>query len=295
MGFAVREGERAMQQVIYADVLVFLNTVITFILLLTVRQFTGVRTSAGRMVAASFVGGAYSLVILAPKMHFLLMLLAKTAMGVSITYIAFSVKSVRRMLKCLCIFLCSSFLYAGIMYSFHAVFGTGFLTVKNGSVYFDLSVTSLILLTALIYVVILVLRKKVFNVRQEDMIYELKLATDRAEITVSALLDTGHSVRDIYTNRPVLILQQAQAERLTQVEFGSQDALLQAAQQGNLALRLLPVKTLSGEKLLPAFSAVSVQTAGENVRKKIGPVSVAVTRENLGSEKYQALISEDFI
>ena len=284
-----------MQQVIYADVLVFLNTVITFILLLTVRQFTGAGTSAGRMIAASFVGGAYSLIILAPKMHFLLMLLAKTAMGVSITYIAFRVRSFRRMLKCLSLFLIASFLYAGIMYSLRYFIGSGFITVQNGSVYFDLSVYSLILITVLIYVVILILRKKVFGVRQEDMVYDLVLTLGENSVTVKALLDSGHTVRDIYTNQPVVILRSEEAGRLTETDCRTPDFWLCAAETGGIAWRLLPVRSLSGEKLLPTFSAETAQTAGENVLKKLGPVSVAVTEDRLGSEAYQALISEDFI
>ena len=164
-----------MQQVVYADVLIVLNTVITFILLLTVKIFAGVSGNALRILLASFVGGVYSLIILAPKMPLILIFLAKSGMCVSITFIAFHIRNLRKMLRCCILFLCVSFLYAGILYAFSYFLQSDSLIVNNGAAYFQISAVSLILICSAVYGVIYLLRKKLFLIKQNDMIYDLNI------------------------------------------------------------------------------------------------------------------------
>ena len=283
-----------MRQIVYADVLVFLNTVVTFFLLLTVKQFAAVKTSTPRLITASFVGGVYSLVLLAPKMHFLLLLLAKTAMSVSITLIAFHVIRGRKLLRCLALFLGASFLYAGIMYALSYCLQGTFVTVNNGAVYYDISVYSLIGITALVYGVLVVLRKKVFRYDKEDLICTVKLTCLQNEVTVKALVDSGHNAKDVYTGRPVVILAREQAAMLA---GRSLDVMERTVGETGCApaIRLLPLRSLSGEKLLPAFTAESVEITGRNTYRLVRNVSVAVTDDPLGGEKYEALIGGDLI
>ena len=131
--------------------------------------------------------------------------------------------------------------------------------------------------------------------RRDDMIYELELHCGSNAVQTKALLDTGNRVRDIYTNRPVVILTAEVAQRLTHQQIrGDPGSLIAAANEG-LALRLLPVQALSGEKYLPAFTADVAQIVGENTRKEIHKVSVAVTEDALGRGEYQALIGEEIL
>jgi len=284
----IKGGRRkSLQQVIYADVLIFINTVITFLLLLTVKQFTGAPTGPGRLVLAAFAGGAYSLVILAPEMNFFLVLLSKAAMCVSIVFIAFRAVSLRKMLKSSVLFLAFSFLYAGIMYSLSFIFSFSFVSVNNGSVYFDLSVYSLIIITLVIYGVIRFLRKLFFTPSPEDMIYRAVIYYRENSVNVKALLDTGNSVRDVYTGKPVIILSAGSAQILTG------EKLLEIPEKGEIPIRFIPVKALSGSRLLPAFTAERAVISFDNNDREVNSPCVAVTDDSLGGEKYQALISGD--
>ena len=283
-----------MQQVIYADVLVFMNTVITFILLLTVKAYAGVPTAAGRMVLASFVGGLFSLVILAPKMHFLLLLLAKAGMCVSITFIAFSIKNIKKMLRCAALFLLVSYLYAGITYAVSYIFQTQYLYVNNGFSYLPVQVPTLVLLTAAVYGGMLLLKKYVFRKDQADMIYDAQITFGDREIRVKALMDSGNSLRDIYTGKPVVILASSDASLLTGIGRAEDYTDVLTADTG-VCFRLLPVHTLNGEKLLPAFTVDRVRITDAQTEKVYRGMCVAVTDHPLGSEKYQALIGAELI
>ena len=127
------------------------------------------------------------------------------------------------------------------------------------------------------------------------MIYDLELRYAGAQVTAKALLDTGNSVRDLYTGYPVVILTADVARRLTSRQIGAGSAYDADARQGGIALRLLPVRALTGEKYLPAFTADTASVSCEQSRKDLHKVSVAVTDDPLGEDRYQALIGEDFI
>ena len=289
------KGDDRVQHVIYADVLVFLNTVVTFFLLLTVKQFTGVKTSAPRLISGAFVGGIYSLIVFAPHMHFVLLFLAKTAMSLSITFIAFHSTRMKKMMRCFVLFWCVSFLYAGIMYAIQYILQGAFITVNNGTVYFDMSGYSLIIITVMIYGVIFVLRKKVFGFHQSDMIYDIELHYGDTQVKAKALLDTGNQVRDLYTNHPVVILTSSVAERLINKKISKETVSVCSAVNEGIAIRLLPVQAISGETFLPAFTADAAAISNDGSRKEHTKICVAVTDDLLGKERYQALISEDLL
>lgn len=284
----------ALQQVIYADVLIFFNTVITFILLLTVRAFVNVGSSSGRIMLASLVGGVYSLIILAPKMHFLLMLLAKTGMCVSITCIAFHAKSFRNMLRCAVLFAASSYLFAGVVYAISFIVQSEYLIVNNGFPYIQISIISMIIICVIVYAVLFLLRKTVFRMQEDDMLYNLHLSFSGEEIDVLALLDSGNSIRDIYTGKPVIILTSERAIQLTGSEIPSVFTDWTNL-NGSVKWRLLPVHALDGDKLLPVFNADAVRIAKGSSNKTLASVCVAVTNDPLGNGRYQALLSRDFI
>ena len=283
-----------MQQVVYADVLIVLNMVITFILLLTVKIFAGVGTNTVRIMLASLVGGVYSLIILAPKMHLVLLLLAKAGMCISISFIAFHIRNFRKMARCCVLFLFASFLYAGILYAFSYFFQTDALIVNNGAAYFQLSAVSLVLICAAVYGVLYLLRKKLFLTKQRDMIYEMNITYDVHDIKIKALLDTGHTVKDVYTGKPVIILNADYASFLTGIPADT-DVNGWADADPKLCFRLLPMQVLGGETYLPAFIANKVTVSCTQSISERKDVCVAVTKDKLGEQNYQALISEDLI
>lgn len=277
-----------MLQVVYADELVFLNTVVNFVLLLTVRLFTGAETGTGRLVCASLAGGAYSLILLAPEMGWLPMLLTRTAMCVSLVFLAFRLRSLRSMMRCTLLFLGVSFLYAGVFFWLSRVAG-GFFTMRNGVGYFDPGLGLLLAGSVGLYYLIRWIRKTFFRFRSADMVYEMALTRDRTTVKTHALLDSGNHARDPFFHRPVIIVTESVAARLTGVRepsrFGTEETR-------DARFRLLPVSSVGEETLLPAFTADKAVLRRDGIVREVPSPCVAVTRDPLGGERYEALISE---
>lgn len=275
-----------MQEVVYVDVLFFINTVITFLLLLTVRQLSGVSASGGRLAVASAAGGVYSLILLAPPLPWPLLLLTRGFMCVSLSFLAFHIRRWRTMARCTLLFLGVSFLFAGALYSFSFLFDGGFLTVQNGCAYAALSPPTLIGLCTAFYFLLRFLKKKVFRPAASDFICRATLCYGEREIGFSALFDSGNEVQDVYAGRPVIIVSPFVWEALTGAPPPADPALA----PGSPPLRLLPVHTLGKTGLLPAFTAgrLLLQLEGE-AREVLSPC-VALAPDALGEERYQGLI-----
>ena len=279
-----------MEKVIYVDVLIFLNTVITFILLLTASQLTGFIIKPVRLITGSLVGGVYSLMLLAPPMKGIAVFAARTAMCVSLICITFDPKQVRAFFKLFAVFLASNYLYAGIIYASFYLLSPDFMQVNNGYAYYDMSILSVIAVSSAAYAVIFLLKKTVFKKNQQDAIHNVEIIYGENRINEKALLDTGSTVRDPFNAKPVMVLNREAAFVLTG-EMINEESLY----SDKVRIRLLPVKTVAGNKLLPVFTADKVIVNDNGISKETDNPGIAVTEDELGNEKYQALISTDFI
>ena len=281
-----------MQQVVYVDILIFMNTIVTFMLLLTVRQFTGIEAGAVRLLLASAVGGVYSLVLLAPEMSFWLAVFVKLLMGITIVMIAFRTRVARKMLRCILLFSGFSFFYAGVIYALAPVLGNGILQINNGFAYYDLSYTSVILLCVALYFLLCLFKRHFPGFSQKDMLYKMKITNGEQTVAFTALLDSGNHMRDPYAGRPVILISPAVAKSLT--GFDSTGAMVEEMerQEAGCRFRLLPVTALGSAKMLPALTADRAVVYADDEEKVISRPCIAATDDPLGGDRYQALINE---
>lgn len=284
-----------MQQVIYVDVLIFLNTIITFIILLSTVEISGVSPKSVRLLAGSLLGGIYSLIILAPEMNMFLVFAARIAMSVSIISITFSVHKIKKFLRCLASFVGISFVFAGIVYFFESFSSSSFLQMNNSIVYFDVSFFSLVVMCSIVFLVIRILNKRLFVKTQADLIYELEIVFNEKTIRTNALYDSGNCVQDVYTGKPVIIVNaNAIKDLFDEKTFNS--LFVDFSDDGNaisdIRLRFLPVKSISSSTLLPAFTAQKIIISDENIKKEVFSPCIAVTHDELGENSYKALINQ---
>lgn len=280
-----------MEQVIYVDVLIFFNTVITFILFLSTSQFIDCPVKASRIILGSLVGGAYSMIILAPPLNPLVVILLRIFMAVTLVCIVFNPRKIKLFFRASLIFLLSGFLYAGLMYGIFYLLQPSFLQINNGFAYYNVSVPSMLVISIGVYTAIVILKKTVFKKTAKDMIYRVDMFYGDNSITEYALLDTGNELRDVFNQKPVIILNREAVFRLTGKLIGIETV----AEESTMLLRLLPINTVAGSKLLPVFVTDRITVHKDSGSKEYINAEIAVTEDDLGGEKYRALLSCDFI
>ena len=101
--------------VIYADVLLFLNTVVTYFLLLSVCAVAHVHRRFWRLLLGSVAGGISAFAVLLPDLG-LFAVPFKFAIAAVIVLITFSYHSAKRFFKLTALFFAVSFLYSFIAF-----------------------------------------------------------------------------------------------------------------------------------------------------------------------------------
>ncbi len=183
---------------VYIDEVFFLNGLIDYLLLLCSARMAGEELRRGRMAAASLLGGAYAAAVFLPGWGFLSHPLCKLAAAVGMTLTAFG--GSRRLLRVSLVFLGVS-----------AAFGGGVLALQllsGRNVVPDLK--SLLLSAAGCYAFLtLIFRRGARHGGGELARAELKLRGRTCRLT--ALVDTGNTLTDPHTGRPVMV---AEGEKL---------------------------------------------------------------------------------
>ena len=248
-----------MKQVIYLDVLIFLNMIITFLLLLAAASVMKQYPAAKRMVLACIEGGVSSLIILAPEMGFALSLLVRLLISVIIVASAYKPKTLRLLAKQTAYFFTVNFIFAGVMLFASSLPGISIITYQNGTAYINLSFFSLIAASVICYCVTALLNRLSRHKGAHCQVHTAELSLGGRSVRCPAIADTGNALKDPYTGRSVIV---ADKSAISEILPESVNAYL----EGNAAegIRLIPCRTVAGTSLLPCFRADTVTIKTDN-------------------------------
>lgn len=287
-----------MQTVVYADILIFLNTVISFIILLTTADFVKIESEKIRYITGSLTGGIFSLIIIAPQMNIFLTVISRFLICVLIVLISFNVRNIRILLKCISGFILITFLYSSFFYFIFSFTKHENLYFNNGYFYFDFSAISAIIITAVIFIILRIINKLLINKKKDELIFDVDIFVDDAIIKVKAFYDTGNSIKDNFTERPVILISVCEiSDRLDESLVESVKSVLNNKNFSYLhhKLRLIPVKTLGEFNMLPAFSADKAIISDISTRKIVEKPCIAICTDIFSGKKYNALINNEVL
>lgn len=266
-----------MKQVIYLDVLIFLNMIITFLLLLAASSVMKLYPTAGRMVLACIVGGASSLIILAPEMGFLLSLTTKLLFSVIIVTCAFKPVSLAATAKATAYFFIVSFIFAGIMLFASSLPGISLVSYNNGAVYINFSFLSLVAACVICYIITTVLNRFSRHKGSHCEIYSAEIFLNSTSIKAPAIADSGNALKDPYSGKGVIIADRAALQAI--LPQNVREYLSGREDCGSI--RLIPCRTVSGTALLPCFRADRIIIKADNAETVAENQLIAVSKERL--------------
>lgn len=283
------EGAKSVTRVIYADVLVITNIIVNYLLLRTCAVIMGCRARAIRLLASSALGGVYSLMLLADGLHPIFAALMKVFFLVTMVPIAFKIKSVKTFLRCCAVFLLANFGFAGIMLAVRFMFAPQSMMYQNGAVYFDIDLLTLTVTALGCYgamsLILFFAKSRVPQCR--TFFFEAECGEIRAQ--GKALYDTGNSLTEGFSGRPVIVCGEAFASELLDGKAVPDTESIGADSLPD-GFRLIPFSTVSGAGVMPAFRAdcLGIFIGGE--RYDLHDVYIACARRGTVNGEYDALI-----
>ncbi len=272
---------------VYADVLVSVNIIITYIFLVCVRVIFKVPTGKWFVALASILGGLCSLVIFFDDGGIGFGILYKALTGAVITAIAFLPSGIKQFLKLYGGFFGVSAFFGGVIFFVETLFDPRDIVFINGAVYFNMSVTYLVGVVFVVYGVFWLFDRFLFQRYERGDLYEVRIDFRGTELVLTGFVDTGNSMRDVLSGNLVFVAGQSDVAPLFSY---SEIAFLKSggtqAPPDSLAkyCRLLPCSTVTGKGLLPAFLPDSVTLHKGKTVARTGKVTIAVSPDGVGDD-----------
>jgi len=190
--------------VIYLDTLFFLNAVVDYLLLLAAVRLAGEPLHRLRIAAGALLGGLYAVALVLPGGAFLSHPLCRGAAAVLMTAAAYG--GSRRLLRQAVLFLTLTCAFGGGVVAIGLMGGHGLFLGERGVFYSALDVKTLLLSAALCYGGLTLLFQRLGgHTGPSGELLSARLTLNGRQLELTALVDTGNTLTDPMTGRPVLV------------------------------------------------------------------------------------------
>ena len=209
---ARRRGGGAGVTVIYVDTLFLLNTMVDYLLLLASARLAGEPLARLRFALGAVLGGLYAVAIFLPGMGFLARPLCRGAAAVLMVLLAFWRS--RRLLRQVLIFLALACAFGGGVLAVELLGGQR-LALGGGVLYSGMDLKIVLLSAAGCYgLLTLVFRGIGRHGGPSGELTRVRLTLGERQVELTGLVDTGNTLTDPATGRPVLVAEADSLEEL---------------------------------------------------------------------------------
>lgn len=266
------------KMIIYADVLIFTNTIIDYFLLTITSFIVKKSVKPILMIFASLFGGVISLYIFIESKSLLFDIMFKFVSGIILIIIAFGFSNLKNFLLRYVFFLVLSFSFNGLVLFINNLNSSTFLS-RNLISYIDISPVFLVLLSAIFYLLI----------RITEKILHRKVQVDCAEIEIeifdictkfNALIDSGHTLTDPLSDSQIIIIDESLYNVFTNINKNITNRI-----------RLIPVTTISNSEIVRGIRCDKATVyIGKEIIELKSPIILPASKK-LG-DNYNAIISK---
>ena len=259
--------------VVYVDSVFALNALVDYLLLLGTARLAGIPLRWGRYLAAALLGGMYAVACFLPGGAFLARMPVKAAAGIFLALVAFGGEE--RLFRLTVLLFAVSCAMAGGVLGIGLLSG-GAIPAVNGIFYTDIDARVLLVTATAAYLLLSLVFRAAAAHGVAGELLDVRVSLGGRSVELTALHDTGNSLRDPLTGRHVLVLSPAAAGELLGVGAAclQKDPVEILSELRHLSPRLIPYSAVgTPEGLMLAFRADWAQIGGGYERE----VSVAVS------------------
>lgn len=249
-----------IQQPVYVDILITINFIVDYFLLRLTSLLTGILPSHKRFILCAVLSSLTSLMIFLPPLPPFLSIVINLLLSGGLIRIAFPWTGPRTYFSQTVVFYCVNLLFAGGIFLLSWIKAPKGLLFFNGAVYFHMSPIFLIAAAALLYGVTRLFQRSLTRGRIAWKGGTVLLKAGDIQVHMTAYMDTGNHLRDIFTGLPVVV---CTAEALKPVlgeegfRWVKERKYLSVPPPEfieGLHFRMMPFSGIGGDGLLPVFA-----------------------------------------
>lgn len=246
-------------QTIYIDVLLCVNLIINYLLLSATSFYTHTQITIKRLLLGSAIGAICSLTILLPVIPFVLNMIIKITVGGVTVLSAFGKKRPPEFIKLYAVFLISTFFFCGIVIALWFMFTPKNLLIKNSVVYLSISPVLLIVYSGVCYCAFRLFHTVAGKHKIKDTYCTLTVKNKNNTIRITAKIDTGNTLKEPFSQCPVIVIGRRTAEAVTPAEIVEYETVTTLRYRSSINnVRFVPFTSVGGGGILPCFKAEQI-------------------------------------
>lgn len=274
--------------IIYVDVLIITNFIITYFLLIASAVLSGYTYNRKKIALAAVAGAVCCMYIFIQQESFVADMLIKLFSLVICSSIAYGFVNIRKTaIQSIC-FAFLNMLLTGIVIA--VSFKSTKIYENNMFYYFSINPVILVLFSLAIYLTITMF-EFFKNKISPQQIYCIDIFFSNFSITgICAFYDSGFKVKDIISNKDIIIVEFRKVEEYLPLALKNDICNFFREDYENIREKFIPVffSTISGKGMIPAIKAEYILTEG----KKTENIIVGFSENTLG-EDIQAIFGTD--
>ncbi len=204
----------------YLDVIWFDNLIMNYILLWTVSKVYKDETPRWRLWIASCIGAIYVVLLITTNNNILDNTITKIILSICIVLIGYRYTSLARLIRLIGLFYALTFIFGGAAFGIY-YFTEDIITIKKGIFYLrNFPAKTIFLSSVMVVILVRGLWSKIRNRRlTTSLIYSIEIRHKGMDFILKGLLDTGNSLYDPITQRPVIIVEYSKIQKALPMEI----------------------------------------------------------------------------
>lgn len=295
---------------VYAEYLLIENIIINFIILYVTKKITRTKTSKLRLTIAALVGSIYTLIAFFPSLRFMGKFLIKFSISILMIILAFNPERLHQFFKQLSAFYMVSFAFAGAIIGIFYILNNNFNLTRFSFKNFNELIRFLIIgIGVAILLIRYILKFYQIRVNKENYLTNVIICLNNKEAKLIALIDTGNSLKEPISQKPVIIAEYSALEcilpeliknmYLDEKEMDL-DFMVKVMNEigDDIKLRLIPFKSIGNENgILIGFKPDSIKIyLDDEIKNLTEDIIVAIYNDKLATdEQYNGLLHPEIL
>ena len=274
---------------IYLDIIFFENTLMNYIILYATGFVQKRKMKNFKLISSSIIGAIYAIISYLNLIPIYSTPFMKILLSSIMIYVAFNNENIKQMIKNLLLFYLTSFVIGGCALALLYMISPQNIHFQNGVLVgtYPMKVT---LISGIIGFLIIQysfsLNKRQMKIK--DLLCDLEIAINNQKVKMKGYIDSGNTLKDPLSKKPVIIVEKNIIEKIVDVEklMGGDE---------NLKIRLIPFKSIGKQNgMLIGIKPQYIKIKYNENQVKTNNVIVGIYDKKI-SKNYSALIGLEIL
>jgi len=298
-----------MVKFVYGDIIFVENLLMNYLILLSTAKLTRSPYKKINIILASIIGAVYAVFYYYPGFEYLYTWLLKIIFSLFIIVVAFNPYTIKEFGRIILVFYIVSLIFGGAAFGIYYLIN-GVRFSYKGVFYIESFPIKILLISIIIAYIVVKFSWGyiVSKIKREKILLDVSIFKGSKRICLVALVDTGNSLTDPITNRPVIIAEYQAIKELLPAEI---QKIFDDNKENNLnaiasvlsksewitKFRFIPFKSLGVENgMLIGFKPDAVSIEDKRQRNYIKDTIVAIYNKRLSKDgEYNALLHPEIL